>query len=797
MRRQDFAHRRTLQAFTTWYAELLQRKRRRAAIDDREACARISKHNDAPVGRTKVFLRVTTLASLNKKRFRVGPHRIQALFRGCTACSSSPSCGRPSGTQIQSRDRGCMARVLVMQQRAAVSIQSSFLGHGARILVQKAARGSSPSVPNVCALGRLLVQRLQRADGPRTSAVVVCCASSARCVLNHWFQGARYRVGRVKWSCWLTCTTFPSLPGVVVVWRRSLVPSREAQRHDHFEHAVQNKSSESSSMMGNWRIVRAPSPVQSCVAPLRWNGRSASARIPRLLVLRGYGTTYRGSFSRHCTTLVGTVLLLSHPWHWRWRSSWTYSGCCGGAHRSQVPTLSDHSRDACCTPSTPELRARWDPEANNLIVANEDIVFDFVAARLEVPGESPGFNMNHRVTKWSSARSAIRLRQSSFSCGTSMSMRQWSTSLESPCLVACLNNSWTSLQIFQTFFVHVNSRWTVLVTYLSLQLTERFDVHVKCHNFVCVTGGCDFFTSTLGIASYSIKRMLTVTTRLEAAEEDFSAVSHISVHCLASWCWLWEQVTVVTELCCRLKMFLAGDSSGPSIHQLVWHASIHDLEFCLWPRVTEGCALRPHSRKAVFFVVMRADIANSLGAISRHRGSDRLSFSSDGLNNYCRSSSRSSAFLRVFTLEDIFDYELEMDIWLHSLNFPIIVSLIVCGVLEFQDQSRVMSYCLSLTHSWSRWYSQYWARINFESHVRHVIGVVNKVSEFHSRSRQVRGHGDTSSRYDTVETLRWDCYAHLTNTGGGKHGVEFQVKRRKILREQCCPKRIYFNHMIS
>ena len=43
---------------------------------------------------------------------------------------------------------------------------------------------------------------------------------------------------------------------------------------------------------------------------------------------------------------------------------------------------------------------------------------------------------------WSSARSAIRLQHcSSFSCGASMSWRQWSTSIEVPCLVACLNNS--------------------------------------------------------------------------------------------------------------------------------------------------------------------------------------------------------------------------------------------------------------------------------------------------------------------------------------------------------------------
>ena len=66
VRRQGFAHRRTLQPFTTWYAELLQRTRRRAAVDGKEACARVSKHTDAPVGRTKVILRETTLALLEK-----------------------------------------------------------------------------------------------------------------------------------------------------------------------------------------------------------------------------------------------------------------------------------------------------------------------------------------------------------------------------------------------------------------------------------------------------------------------------------------------------------------------------------------------------------------------------------------------------------------------------------------------------------------------------------------------------------------------------------------------------------
>ena len=53
------------------------------------------------------------------------------------------------------------------------------------------------------------------------------------------------------------------------------------------------------------------------------------------------------------------------------------------------------------------------PEADDLLFANEDIVFDFVAARLEVPGESPEtaprgsnvlcLNMVHRATEWSSA----------------------------------------------------------------------------------------------------------------------------------------------------------------------------------------------------------------------------------------------------------------------------------------------------------------------------------------------------------------------------------------------------------
>ena len=31
-----------------------------------------------------------------------------------------------------------------------------------------------------------------------------------------------------------------------------------------------------------------------------------------------------------------------------------------------------------------------------------------------------------------------------------------------------------------------------LVACLQFQLTEQFGVHVKCHNFVCVTGSCVF-----------------------------------------------------------------------------------------------------------------------------------------------------------------------------------------------------------------------------------------------------------------------------------------------------------------
>ena len=63
--------------------------------------------------------------------------------------------------------------------------------------------------------------------------------------------------------------------------------------------------------------------------------------------------------SRHCATFVGTVLLISLPWHWLWRFSWTCSVCRIGADCSQVSTLSGHWRDACCIPSTRKLRARW------------------------------------------------------------------------------------------------------------------------------------------------------------------------------------------------------------------------------------------------------------------------------------------------------------------------------------------------------------------------------------------------------------------------------------------------------
>ena len=61
--------------------------------------------------------------------------------------------------------------------------------------------------------------------------------------------------------------------------------------------------------------------------------------------------------SKHCTTFVGTVLLLSFPWHWLWRFSWTCSVWCIGADCSQVSTLSGHWRDACCIPSARKRRA--------------------------------------------------------------------------------------------------------------------------------------------------------------------------------------------------------------------------------------------------------------------------------------------------------------------------------------------------------------------------------------------------------------------------------------------------------
>ena len=103
-------------------------------------------------------------------------------------------------------------------------------------------------------------------------------------------------------------------------------------------------------------------------------------------------------------------------------------------------------------------------EADDLLVANEDIVFNFVAARLEVPGESPETAPRGSIVLW--------LRHGSpchrvVVCAIGYPFATVLFFLLRPCLVACLNNSWISLSIDQMFYVNVNNRC------LLFQLIER------------------------------------------------------------------------------------------------------------------------------------------------------------------------------------------------------------------------------------------------------------------------------------------------------------------------------------
>ena len=72
------------------------------------------------------------------------------------------------------------------------------------------------------------------------------CATTTISFCQH---AAALEVSKVVWLADLSNNSVlpgpgEALPVGVLVWRRCLVPPREARRHDHVERAVQNKSGE-------------------------------------------------------------------------------------------------------------------------------------------------------------------------------------------------------------------------------------------------------------------------------------------------------------------------------------------------------------------------------------------------------------------------------------------------------------------------------------------------------------------------------------------------------------------------
>ena len=284
------------QAFATRYAVLLPRGGRRGAVDDREACARICERTDAPVGRTKVFLRETTLSFLEEERIRVGAQRIQALVRGCAARQFVTQLR--AAVRIQSLIRGHMARVFVTKQRAAVRIQSRIRGHMARVLVKMQRAAVRLQSRMRVRLARLLVQRLRRA------AALARQEAAARELQQWWRRTHPTPVATTTISfCEHTGVMDVSevvrladlsndlgLPGPVKPcrgwswcggedWRR-----REKRGGTTTVSVPYRKNPvRSSSITDDWRLVRAPSLVQTLrrSTPTEW--QECQYEISRLL----------------------------------------------------------------------------------------------------------------------------------------------------------------------------------------------------------------------------------------------------------------------------------------------------------------------------------------------------------------------------------------------------------------------------------------------------------------------------------------------------------------------------------
>ena len=346
-------------------------------------------------------------------------------------------------------------------------------------------------------------------------------------------------------------------------------------------------------------------------------------------------------------------------------------------------------------------------------------------------------------------------------------MRQWSTSLTFPVWLRCLNNSWTSCRLTKhsTCMSRVAGLFRLLAFCSSW--TERFGVHVKCHNFVYVTGDCDVFR-------------FHAWDRLVLNQED--ADDHDD----------WKLQNKVHSLC----------QNGFSL------VAARTRQFTNW------VSTRPYgSSIGILFVITSGRGMCAPFSLSQKKYSsswyaqafrilwERFRVIGGTRDNLCAQMDwritvwRLVAHQRTWRSPLLKIFSIMSGKWISGLLLWISRSscrwLYIYEGARISGPCRVMSYCLSLNHSSALSIGTLhaeWESV-FKSQDHQVIRGVDEVSEFHSRSSQVRDHCDTSSRYDAVGTLRWDYYAHLTNTGGGYHGVEF-------LPERSCPKRINFNYTV-
>ena len=349
----------------------------------RKFCARICWHTD-------VFVWKNTVTFLKKERFpswgSEGPSALAQRY--CVAVRRAAAGGHPNSVAgpllqgIQSSFRGHMARVLVKKQRATVHLESRMHLCLARLLVQRLGRAAALTRQDAAARVPQQWWCVTHPPPVATSAISFC---------EHATSLEVSKVVR------LACPTVPSHRGRDSLAGRGYgvacggeVWCRREKRGGTTTLSVPCRLHplRSSSVTGNWRVVRAPYLVQVLrrSTPTGWQEcqREKSEASPSS---RLWGDVWR-------QFRPDTAPVLSEQ-YCRFHIPGTDHGAAlehirfGAVElivRKFRPLLVSGKLRAALLrrPSLTEILG-----VDVLLVANEDIVFDFVAVRLEMPGETP------------------------------------------------------------------------------------------------------------------------------------------------------------------------------------------------------------------------------------------------------------------------------------------------------------------------------------------------------------------------------------------------------------------------